>query len=137
LLAAFSPAFLAAFESAFQIGMGLSEMFTPPLFGANRYAAAAQLMVAQGIAEANGARTGSSGGAARPAPAGAAAGNAMLRRPDSRANGGTSGAVTQIWFRNRVVGEAVAEDLNDVARRGGRRIASAAVGGGNRRSLGS
>lgn len=124
----------AGFEAAFQIGMGSAELATPPFFGANRFLAAGQLLASQAFAEANGAKGGSSGGAAR-ATAAPAAGNAMLRRPDSAQNGAVSGAVTQIWFRDRMLGEAVAQDLGQVSRFGGRKVPVSAVGGGNRRGM--
>lgn len=124
----------AGFEAAFQVGMGLAELSTPPLFGANRFAAATQLLLAQAFAESNGGKGGGSGGSSRATAAPAAAGAALLARPESRTSAQDTRPVVLV-VRNRVLAETTADDFEESARYGGKRLPAAAVGAGGKRGF--
>lgn len=119
----------AGFEAAFQVGMGLAELSSPPLFGANRFAAATQLLLAQAFAESNGGKGGGSGGSSRASAAPAAAGAALLARPESRTSAQDTRPVVLV-VRNRVLAETTADDFEESARYGGRKLPASAVGSG-------
>ena len=128
----------AGFEAAFQTGLGISELFTPPAFGINRFLAAGQLLAAQAFAEANGASGGSKGSAAaavassKPAAASSAA---MVRRPEQTGNGSASPMYVQLWTDDGVLASSAIRGVNKNAKRGGRKIDRRAIGSNQTRSI--
>jgi hypothetical protein len=126
----------AALGFAEQTALGLGTVFTAPWESATHFLSAGEFLVMQAIASSMPGSKGGSSGAGSSRPMTAAAGNSMLARPDSRSSGAGDGKqVTQLWLRDRIVGETIIADMADVARRGGKRIPTEAIGGGNRRGF--
>jgi len=116
----------AGFEAAFQTGMGIAELALPPLFGANRFAAAAQLLLAQAFAGSNGGSGKSGGGSA-----GAAGGGGMAAsRPPSELDRGGRGQPTSIVLNvdGRRLGEEASRGMNQAGRSGTARLDPSVLG---------
>jgi len=125
----------AGFEAAFETGLGIANLFTPPSFGAEHFAAAAQLLIAQAFAESNGASGSKSAASSAPARPAAAA-QAIVQRPDVASQGNAGDRPVQLWINQTKLAESVRDDLGAYARRGGKGIPVDAIGGSARRAIG-